>query len=129
MSGGFGDGYDASVVRGLADSTLEGYKRRLLRLAREIRTGEDLQPRAAMEKHMLAAIRTEQSTQGLRKLLSGLRLLEKLEWVQPLVRKGDWMLVEGMERRLDKQQQQRNKLWASMDVIRTLCTLAKTAQD
>ena len=79
VAGGFGAGYDASVVRRLAESTLEGYKRRLLRLAKQIKAREELQPRAAVERHMLKAVRTEASTQGLRKMLSGLRLLEKLE--------------------------------------------------
>ena len=45
-------------------------------------------------------------------MLSAVRLLEKLWWIKEVVARADWLLVEAMERHVDKCRKAADKSWA-----------------
>ena len=123
---GWGAGYDASVVRGLSKSTLDGYLGALAKLRRR----EHMQPgcdRRRVPEDELGDIAAQDVGEGnIKKLLSGVRLLEKLGWIKSTVRPGDWYLVLGMEKERERQGKGAVKEWASMEALRYMAGVVHT---
>ena len=123
---GWGAGYDASVVRGLSKSTLDGYLGTLAKLRRHERMQLGCDTRRVLEDE-LGDIAAEDVGEGnIKKLLSGVRLLEKLGWIKSTVRPGDWYLVLGVEKETERQGKGAVKEWASMEVLRYMAGVVHT---
>ena len=126
MGDGCGAGYDASVVRGLSKSTLDGYLGALAKLRRRERMKSGSGRRRVLEDE-LGDIAAQNVGEGnIKKLLSGLRLLEKLGWIKSTVRPGDWHLVPGVEKEHELQGRGAVKEWASMEALRYIAGIACT---
>ena len=54
---------------------------------------------------------------------------KKLEWIEPVTVPGDWLMVESIQRCVDKEAKARNKQWATMQCIVQLCKLAKSPRE
>ena len=63
---------------------------------------------------------------NIKKLLSGVRLLEKLGWIKSTVRPGDWYLVLGVEKERERQGKGAVKEWASMEALRYMAGVVHT---
>ena len=63
---------------------------------------------------------------NIKKLLSGVRLLEKLGWIKSTVRPGDWYLVLGVEKERERQGRGAVKEWASMEALRYMAGVVHT---
>ena len=112
---GWGAGYNASVVRGLSKSTLDRYLGALAKLRRRVLEDE------------LGDIAAQNVGEGnIKKLLLGVRLLEKLGWIKSTVQPGDWYLVLGVEKERERQGRGALKEWASMEALRYMAGVVHT---
>ena len=126
MRAGWGAGYDTSVVRGLCKSTLDGYLGALAKLRRRERMQPGCGRRRVLEDE-LGDIAAQNVGEGnIKKLLSGVRLLEKLGWIKSIVRPGDWYRVLGVEKERERQGRGAVKEWASMEALRYMAGVART---
>ena len=105
---------------GLADDTNRGYLQELRKFA---------SARTSLDDQVLHLVQTTQSESSLKKLLSGLRLLEKLRWIPPTVSAGDWLVVQAMEKYQEKLGKVSSKSWASMRGFANMCKLARSPAD
>ena len=85
---GWGAGYDASVVRGLSKSTLDGYLGALAKLRRRERMQLGCDRRRVLEDELGDIAAQDVGEGNIKKLLSGVRLPEKLGWIKSTVRPG-----------------------------------------
>ena len=123
---GWGAGYDASVVRGLSKSTLDGYLGALAKLRRRERMPPGCDRRHVLEDE-LGDIAAQNVGEGnIKKLLSGVRLLEKLGWIKSTVRPGDLYLDLGVEKERERQGRGAVKEWASMEALRYMAGVVHT---
>lgn len=127
---GSGTTYDATVVRGLAEGTLLVYKRALLRLRRAATGQPHAPPRAILQSRLLESFRKNTSPSTVKSILSAVRLLEKLGWVQEMVTRADWLLVEAMEKHGDKcRRSGEGRTWASAEALVQLSSMAEDFAD
>ena len=63
---------------------------------------------------------------NIKKSLSGVRLLEKLGWIENTVQPADWYLVLGVEKERERQGRGAVKEWASMEALRYMAGIAHT---
>ena len=124
-----GETFDATAIRGLADGTLHAYGRHLNRLQREAEKKPNARARSIVEEELLSLFNRCHTAAGIRQLLSGLRLVEKMDWIQPVVRRADWLLVETVARMQEHSKAAENRCWASMDSIIAMAEMASTFQD
>ena len=81
----FAVSYAATALHGFAEDTRNGYGDALQRLAVMVRRQPGASVRECLQDHMLGIVRTNESDSGLRRVLAGVRVLEKFCWIQPLV--------------------------------------------
>ena len=99
MDGEYAATFASTLVCGMEKATLAGYGHALRRLVMETAKHPDLEVHWVLEHRLLTSARTDTSSGPCRKLLSAVRLLEKVGWLaELLVRRGDWLVVEAMER-------------------------------
>ena len=85
--------------------------------------------RDVLESQMLWEVQQGHTDANAKKLLLGLRLLEKFGWIPATVRACDWLFIDAFENVPLRKQEGRSKQWATMDCLKQLCTVAKTLQD
>ena len=112
------------MVRGLADSTLDADSRHLNRLLRVAKKNPESRARALVEGGLLSLFNRCHTAAGIRQLVSGIRLVEKLGWIRPVVRRADWLLVETVARMQERNNIADNKCWASIAVITAMADMA-----
>ena len=93
---GWGAWYDAIVLRGLSKSTLDGHLEALAKLRRRERMQPGCNRRRVLEDELGDIAAQDVGEGNTKKLLSVVRLLEKLGWIKSKVRPGDWYLVPGV---------------------------------
>ena len=85
VAGDYAPSYATTAVRGLYIASVTGYLQQLrrvrYRLARH--PGESL--RTAIDEHLLSEVQQEHTKSNSKRLLSGVRLLEKFNWLQPTI--------------------------------------------
>ena len=123
---GWGAGYDANVVRGLSKSTLDGYLGALAQLRRRERMQPGCDRRRVLEDELGDIAAQDVGEGNIKKLLSGVRLLEKLGCIKSTVRPGDWYLVLGVEKERERQGKGAVKEWASMEALRYMAGVVHT---
>ena len=128
-AGGYAVMYASTALGGYADDTVEGYKAALRGLSVTLRMQPGASARACLDDHLLGIVRTARSAAGLKKVLSGVRVLEHFKWIPPIVVAMDWRLVESAEKFRAKQYGGAQKFWASIQSLRSLCALCHTPAD
>ena len=123
---GWGAGYDASVVRGLSKSTLDGYLGALAKLRRRERMQPGCDRRRVLEDELGDIAARDVGEGNIKKLFSGVRLLEKLRCIKSTVQPGDWYLVLGVEKERERQAKGAVKDWASMEALRYMAGVVHT---
>ena len=78
---------------------------------------------------MLHLVRTTSSDGGLKKILAGLRFLEKLQWVSAIVTQADWALVNAAGKYHERRGMQAEKVWGTMEMFHGLCAAACTMEE
>ena len=130
VDGEYAATFASTLMRGLEKPTLAGYGHALRRLLSEADKHPDREIRWVLEHRLLTSARTDTSSGPCRKLLSAVRLLEKVGWLeQPLVRRGDWLVVEAMERHRARTAAAPQRQWASMAQFEKLAGMAETFGD
>ena len=130
VDGEYAATFASTLMRGLEKPTLAGYGHALRRLLSEADKHPDCEVCWALEDRLLPSARTDTSSGPCRKLLSAVRLLEKVGWLeQPLVRRGDWLVVEAMERHRARTAAAPQRQWASMAQFEKLAGMAETFGD
>ena len=85
-------------MRGLGIASVKGYLQQLrrvrYRLARH--PGESL--RKALDEQLLWEVQQEHTESNSERLVSGLRLLEKFNWLQPTIVPADWMFIHAIQK-------------------------------
>ena len=104
MDDGYGTNFDSTVVHTLQGKTLEGYHRHLQRLAQAERMRPGDGPRNILESRLLQVVQWEQSESMAKAVLSAARILEKMGWVEPVVRKAHWSIVQAVELQRSKEE-------------------------
>ena len=100
------------------------------RLIRKAHPHPDKETRWVLEHRLLSSVRTDNSTGSVKKNLSGVRLLERVGWLQSLlVRRGDRPLLEAMERQRAHEAATPQQQWAWMEAIRRMANMADTFGD
>ena len=122
---GSGTTYDGTVIRGLADGTLLVYGRILRRLQRAAKHQPTAPPRALIQHRLLEMFGTNGSASGIKAVLLAVHLLEKLGWIKEVVTRADWLLVEAMDRHVDRCCRATDKSWASIAAISQLAAVAR----
>ena len=126
---GFAASYAVTALCGLADDTNKGYVHKLRRYAARIRKQPGASARQSLDDQLLHLAQTTNSESSIKKLLSGIRLLEKLRWAPSTVSAGDWLFVKGVEEVHEKAGKLPFKTWASLRVFADMCRLARGAAD
>ena len=126
---GLGTTYDGTVIRGMAGGTLLFCRRILRRPQRAARHQPTAPPRALIQHRLLEMFGTNSSPSGIKAILSAVRLLEKLGWIKEVVTRADWLLVEAMDRHVDRCRRAADKSWASIPAISQLAALARGSGD
>ena len=114
---------------GLTDDTNRGYLQELRKFVRRIRQQPGASARTSLDDQVLHLVQTTQSESSLKKLLSGLRLLEKLRWIPQTVSAGDWLVMQAMEKCQEKLGKVGSKSRASMRGFASMCKLARSPAD
>ena len=125
----YGETFDATRVRGLADSTLDAYIKHLNWLLRAAKKNPESRARALVEGELLSLFNRCHTAAGIGQLLSGIGLVEKLGWIELVVRRADWLLVEMVARMQERNKIADNKCWASIAVITAMADMAVSFQD
>ena len=121
--------YDTCAVHGYAKDTRDGYSAALRRLAVTLRQQPGATAREFFQDHLLGIIRTTESNSGVKRVLSAVRVLEKLNWVSPVACPMDSKLIEAMAVYHNKRRGGSHKFWASMQGFRSLCRLLSSPAD
>ena len=129
VSAGYASSYAGTTVCGLAEDTNRGYLQELRKFTRRIRQQPGASARTSLDNQVLHLAQTTQSESSLKKLLSGLRLLEKLRWIPQTVSAGDWLVVQAMEKYQEKLGKISSKSLASMRGFASMCKLARSPAD
>ena len=126
MDHGYAANFDSTVVHALQGKTLEGYHRQLQRLARaeQMRPGDG--PWNILESRLLQVVQWEQSESTAKAVLWAARIVQKLGWVEPVVRKADWSIVHAVELQRSKEERAAAKEWAQTADLVRLCGAART---
>ena len=116
-------------MRGLGIASVKGYLQQLrrvrYRLARH--PGESL--RTTIDEQLLWEVQQEHTESNSKRLLSGVRLLEKFNWLQPTIVLADWLFIDAIQKVPERKQEGRSKQWATIHCLRQLCQAAKTKLD
>ena len=126
MAQDLGVSYAATAVRGLGISTVEGYSRQIRKMQRRLAMQPGESPTDVLESQMLWEVQQGHTEANTKKLLFGLRLLEKFNWIAPTVQPSDWLFINAFQNVPLRKQEGRTKQWAAMDCLRQLCSVAKT---
>lgn len=130
MDGEYAATFASTLMRGLEKQSLVGYGHTHRRLLSEADKHPDCEVCWALEDRLLPSARTDTSSGPCRKLLSAVRLLEKVGWLeQLLVRRGDWLVVEAMERHQAWTATALQRQWASMAQFENLAVMAESFGD
>ena len=124
---GFATSYTGTALCGLADDTNKGYLHELRRYAARVRSHPGASARESLDDKLLHLAQTTNNGSSIKKLLGGIRLLEKLRWVPSTVCAGDWAFVKGVESFHDKAGKLPLKTWASMRGFTDISRLAQGA--
>ena len=95
------EGFAGTALCGLADDKNKGYLHELRRYAARIRRQPGASARESVDDQLLHLAQTTNSESSIKKLLSGVRLLEKLRWVPNTICAGDWLFVKGVVQKKD----------------------------
>ena len=117
VSKGSAYSYAATAFAGFAEDTQELYLQELRKFAwfARLRLGET--NREALSAYMLHLVRTTSNDGGLKKILAGVRFLEKLQWVSAIITQADWALVNAAEKYHERWGTQVAKLWGTMEMF------------
>ena len=86
-------------------------------------------PCKALDEQLLWELQQEHTESNSKKLVSGVRLLEKFNWLQHTIVSADWLFIDAMQKVPRHKQEGRSKQWATMHCLRQLCQAAKTKLD
>ena len=126
---GFAAWYAGRALCGLTHDTNWGYVHELRRCAARIRKQPGASARESLDDQLLHLAQTTNSESSIKKLLSGIRLLEKLRWAPSTVCAGDWLFVKRVEEFREKAGKPPFKTWASLRSFADMCRLASGAAD
>ena len=130
VDGGYAATFSSTLVRGTEKATLAGYGHALRCLVTETAKHPDREVRWVLKHRLLTSARTDTSSGLCWKLLSAVRLLEKVGWLaEPLPRRGDQLVVEAMERHRVRTAAAPQRQWASMAQLEKLAGMAETFGD
>ena len=82
----------------------------------------------ALGAYMRHLVRTTSSNEGLKKVLAGVRFLEKLQWV-PIVTRADWALVSVAGKYHEKRGTKTLKVWGTIEMFQGLCGAASKLEE
>ena len=99
---GYATSYAGTLLYGLADDTKKGYLQEWRRFAVRVQKQPGASARESVDDQLRRLAKTTSSEASIKKLLIGIRLLEKLQWVPNTVCAGDWLLGQGVERYHEK---------------------------
>jgi|Transcript_15719 hypothetical protein len=118
--------YAATAIRGLGINSVQGYLQQLRETRQRLamRAGESL--RDAIEAQLLWKVQQGHTESNGKKLVLGLRLLEKFCCLPSTVTAADWLFIDAFQRVPMQKQEGRTKQWAAMDCIRQLCIAARS---
>ena len=121
---GYGGSYAATTLQAFASDTRLGYQRELRRYAACIRKQPGAGARESLDDHTLHLVQTTSSDSSIKKLISGVRILEKLRWVPPTVCAGDWLVVQSIEKFQQKIGKIPAKTWVLRRGLSATCRMA-----
>ena len=107
----------------------QGYLQELRKFVRRVRQQPGASAQTSLDDEVIHLVQTTQTESSLKKLLSGMRLLEKLRCIPPTVAAGDWLVVQAMEKYQEKLGKVSAKSWASMRGFASMCKLARDPAD
>ena len=129
VNAGYAVSYASRAMCGLANDTRTGYGGELRKLVARIRKQPGASAWESIDDQILFLVQHHQTDSALKKLLSGIMVLEKLRWIPRTVCAGDWLVVQAVESFREKITKRKSKTWASMHGFLLMCQLARGAAD
>ena len=116
-------------MRGLGIASVKGYLQQLRRVRYRLTRHPCESLRKAIDEQLLWEVQQEHTESNSKRLLSGVRLLEKFNWLQPTIVLADWLFIDAIQKVPQHKQEGRSKQWATMHCLRQLCQAAKSKLD
>ena len=90
VAAGYGGSYAATALQAFANETQHGYRRELRRYAARIRKQPGASTRESLDDHILHLVQTTSSESSIKRLISDVKILEKLRCNQRSAQETGW---------------------------------------